>query len=74
MQWISKDPPLYVRDGDTWRCERDGRLYVARLKDNDWMHADGCLSMPKKTIKLGEEYAESCEMQSLRKYNRKLKC
>jgi len=38
MQWVSKEPPIYVWGGDTWYNERDKCVYTADLKRQIWHH------------------------------------
>lgn len=58
MQWISKEPPLYVWGGDTWFNEKDRRVYTADLTRQIWHHFDedgSCQVIPftKKTKVMG---------------------
>lgn len=54
MRWISKEPPIYVWDGDIWHSEKEKLDYEADLNRQVWHHTDVDLSIrvvpfPKKT-------------------------
>lgn len=36
MEWISKDQPIYVWEGDTWYNERDKLTYFPDLINQCW--------------------------------------
>jgi hypothetical protein len=49
MKWISKDPPLYVWEGDIWYNERNKKCYDVNIKENAWVNLDEKIPFPKKT-------------------------
>jgi len=68
MRWVSKDPPIYVRDGDSWKNERNRIHYVASVHTRRWMSPDNEIQMPKKTVLLGYGFEGEYGMQILKKY------
>lgn len=62
MEWGSKEPPLYVWEGDTWYNERDKLTYKADLGKLIWHHYafEGdqfpkTIPFPPKTKVLGQK-------------------
>lgn len=56
MRWISKEPPLYAWDQDTWYNERDKCVYTCDLAKNCWCQIDDSskvIPFPKKTKVMG---------------------
>jgi len=52
MKWVSNgDPPLYVREGDTWYNQKDKITYVVYVDQRTWVNLDrpGLIEFPKKT-------------------------
>ena len=50
MKWISKDAPLYIREGDEWFNERDGVCYQCDIKQRIWWQTGrSFIPFPKKT-------------------------
>jgi hypothetical protein len=52
MRWISKEPPIYVWQGDTWFNERDGKEYYADISTRVWRQEEQTfvfIDFPKKT-------------------------
>jgi hypothetical protein len=48
-KWISKHPPIYVWDADTWYNEIDKKEYTADVKDLSWKCEDCRVAFPPKT-------------------------
>ena len=54
MQWISREPPIYVWEGDTWRNEKEDKIYVANLDTRSWISGIDTIEFPKKTVLMDE--------------------
>lgn len=52
MQWIAKDPPIYVHPDDTWYCERDRKVYKPDMQKLAWVCGDIVKPFPLKKWRL----------------------
>lgn len=50
MQWVSKEPPIYVWLGDTWYNEKENLVYVSDLGRGFWHHFENAEDHNPKII------------------------
>ena len=41
MEWISKDPPIYIFIGDTWLRETDKSIFESNIEKGIWVCENG---------------------------------
>jgi len=60
--WISKQPPQYFHEKDSWIREPDYSIWLPNIKEQIWIHKDLKIPFLKKTKLLGHHGCTSrCE-------------
>ena len=49
MRWISKTPPGYVWEDDSWFNEKDRKTYMPDMQSRQWRGENEIIEFPPKT-------------------------